>query len=102
VFEAGTKQTLISMTDGTSNTVMVVEAGEPCIWTKPDDLIYSAKKPVPKLGGLFDGEFHILMGDGSTYRGSSRTMDGEEFRKLITKSDGMVVNAETALGAEKK
>lgn len=102
VFEAGTKQTLLSMTDGTSNTIMVVEAGEPCIWSKPDDLPYDGKKPLPKLGGLFDGDFHVLMGDGSTFRGSSKTMDGDEFRKLLTKSDGMVADPEKALGIEKK
>ena len=102
VFEAGTKQTLLSMTDGTSNTIMVVEAGEPCIWSKPDDLPYGGKKPLPKLGGLFDGDFHVLMGDGSTFRGSSKTMHGDEFRKLLTKSDGMVADPEKALGIEKK
>ena len=102
VFEAGKKQTLVSMTDGTSNTIMVVEAGEPCIWTKPDDLPYDAKKPVPKLGGLFDGRFHVLMGDGSVYGADAGKMDGAEFRKLVTKSDGMVQDTEKALGIEKK
>jgi len=102
VFEAGTKQTLLSMTDGTSNTIMVVEAGEPCIWTKPDDLIYSAKKPVPKLGGLFDGHFHFLMGDGSVSGADTAKIDGEEFRKFVTKGDGMAQDTAKALGIEKK
>ena len=102
VFEAGTQHNRFAMKDGTSNTIMVVEAGEPCIWSKPDDLIYSAKKPVPKLGGLFDGDFHVLMGDGSTHCGIGKKMDGEEFRKLITKSDGMVQDTGKALGVGKK
>jgi hypothetical protein len=57
-----------SITDGTSNTGLVFEAGEPVIWTKPADLAYDEKKPLPKLGGLFDGEFHVALCDGSVRR----------------------------------
>src|SRR5262249_38673184 len=45
-----------SITDGTANTGLVFEAGEPTIWTKPEDLPFDEKKPLPKLGGLFDGD----------------------------------------------
>jgi prepilin-type processing-associated H-X9-DG protein len=51
--------------DGTSNTLMVVEAAESEIWTKPDELEYDPKKPLPKLGGHFADGFHILFADGS-------------------------------------
>jgi uncharacterized protein (TIGR03067 family) len=37
---------------------MIVEAGEPVPWTKPDDLAYDPKKPLPKLGRLSDEGFH--------------------------------------------
>ena len=37
-FEAGKQLTFpASFTDGLSNTILVVEAGEPCIWMKPGD-----------------------------------------------------------------
>ena len=102
VFETGKKLQLVRIPDGTSNTILVIEAGESCVWTKPDDLPYNAKKPIPKLGGMFEGDFHILMGDGAVYAGFGKTMDAEHFHLLITKSDGMVVDIGLALGHEKK
>jgi len=54
-----------SFTDGTSNTALIFEAGEPITWTKPDELVYDEKKALPKLGGLFDGEFNVALADGS-------------------------------------
>ncbi len=53
------------ITDGTSNTIMLVEAKKAVPWTKPDDVPFDAGKLVPKLGGLFDGIFNVAMCDGS-------------------------------------
>src|SRR5205807_1793185 len=36
--------------DGTSNTILIVEAGEAVAWTRPEDVPYSPKKDLPKLG----------------------------------------------------
>jgi hypothetical protein len=58
----------ISEQNGTSNTIAVVEAGEPVVWTKPENLAFNEKLPLPKLGGLFDGDFHALFCDGSVRR----------------------------------
>ncbi len=33
----------LTITDGTSNTIMIVEGGEPVIWTKPDDISFDGK-----------------------------------------------------------
>ncbi len=102
-FEPGAKLAIPrSFPDGTSNTVAVVEAGTACVWTKPDDLPYDAKKPLPKLGGLFDGDFHVLLVDGSVHVGHGKKMDADAFRKIVTRSDGMVCDADKALGHEKK
>ena len=102
-FEAGKKLAIPqSFPDGMSNTIAVVEAGEACMWSKPDDLPYDATKVLPKLGGLFEGDFHVLLMDGSVMKGHEKMMNTDEFRKLVTRSDGMVVNIEMALGHEKK
>jgi hypothetical protein len=36
--------------DGAANTLMLLQAAEPVVWTKPDDLEYDPQKPLPKLG----------------------------------------------------
>ena len=66
--EKGSSYTIPTIPDGTSNTGLVLEAGDPVIWTKPADLPFNAKGPLPKLGGLFDGDFHIVFCDGSVQR----------------------------------
>ena len=58
-----------SFPDGTSNTIAVIEAAEPVIWTKPDDVMLPGKE-LPKdlkkkFGGLFPGGFNVAMWDGS-------------------------------------
>jgi hypothetical protein len=43
------KLTFVDVTDGLSNTVMVVETVDPVLWAKPGDLLIDPKKPLPKL-----------------------------------------------------
>jgi hypothetical protein len=75
--------------DGTSNTLLVVEAGEAVPWTKPVDLPYAPDKPLPKLGGLFPElpAFYVTMGDGST-RAIPRKIRERTLRALITPAGG--------------
>jgi hypothetical protein len=91
MFEPNRQITLAAVTDGTSNTAWVVEAGEAVVWTKPDDLPFDPKKELPKLGGLFDGEFHMLTVDGAVHR-VRKDFDPAEFKKMVTRSDGEVVD----------
>jgi hypothetical protein len=46
--------------DGTANTFLVVEAGEPVPWTKPVDLVYDPTGPLPPLGGGSGKPVHFL------------------------------------------
>jgi hypothetical protein len=77
--------------DGTSNTGLVYEAGDPVIWSKPADLLFDEKKPVPKLGGIFDGECLVGMGDGSV-RHLRKDRDEQQMKYLIMPADGNVIN----------
>ena len=61
------------VTDGTSNTLGIVEAREAVPWTKPDDEIPfdgdakpdKAKPLLPLLGGHFPAGFNAMFLDGS-------------------------------------
>jgi hypothetical protein len=93
VFEPKQQIRFAGIADGMSNTVWVVEAGEPVIWTKPDDLPFDAKKDLPKLGGLFDGEFHYLMCDGSVHA-ARKDFDHLVFKRMVTRADGEVIDTD--------
>jgi hypothetical protein len=80
---------MVEILDGTSNTLMVVEAAEPTIWTRPDDLPFNPNGPLPKFGTFGDG-FHVLFGDGTVRFYSAKTPDNV-LRALITRNGGEVV-----------
>jgi hypothetical protein len=86
---------ITDIADGTSNTLMVVEAAEAVEWTKPDDLAFNDQfggppGPLPKVGGLFDGGFHGLMCDGSV-RFFSANLNEKTLRALVSVNGGEVV-----------
>jgi prepilin-type processing-associated H-X9-DG protein len=75
--------------DSTSNTILVVEAGEPVEWTKPDGLDGSPDMPLPPLGGIkwSRNRMHVLFVDGRV-RFLRRDLPETTFRALITHSGG--------------
>jgi hypothetical protein len=89
--EKGTNYKISSIPDGTSNTAMVVEAGSPVVWTQPTDLSFNKKAPLPGLGGMFDGDFHLLLGDGSVIH-CTKNFDADTMRLVIMPADGNVVD----------
>ena len=89
--EKGTDYKIRNIPDGTSNTALVVEAGDPVIWSKPADLTFGVKRPLPHLGGLFDGDFHLLLCDGSVMR-VKKDFDADEMKKVVMPADGNVID----------
>lgn len=55
---------LLEITDGASNTILVAEAADAVIWTKPEELPFTPGN-APKLGGVFSSGFTVGMADGS-------------------------------------
>jgi hypothetical protein len=51
--------------NGTSNTLLFVEAGEPVPWTKPQDIPFDPAGPLPPLRGLFKDGFRACTADGA-------------------------------------
>jgi hypothetical protein len=82
---------IATFTDGTSNTVLLVEGKDPVPWTEPDDLPYDARKKLPKLGGLFKEGFHVALADGSV-KMIGRKVDETTLRNLINPADGNVID----------
>jgi hypothetical protein len=62
--QGGLSLMAITNANGTSNTIVVVEAGDPVPWTKPDELQYDAQKPLPAFGGPDRRDFLALFVDG--------------------------------------
>jgi prepilin-type processing-associated H-X9-DG protein len=90
--KAGEGTKITEITDGTSNTVAVAEAGRAVVWSKPEDISYDPEKTVPQLGGVgFPGGANVGFCDGSV-RFLSSMLEPDVFRGLITKAGGEVVN----------
>ncbi len=74
------------VTDGTSNTLFVVEAGTPVPWTKPEDITYDPKTPLPTLGGVFPDRIYGGMVDGSVHA-LRKDFKENAMRAAITRND---------------
>jgi hypothetical protein len=97
----GTK--ILQITDGTSNTLMLVEAKRDIPWTKPEDIPYAAdlapagspsryatNAPLPKLGGHYPDVFLAAFCDGAV-RAISQEIDPTQLRYLMTRDGGEVI-----------
>ncbi len=94
---------IASITDGTSNTIAVVEAKEAVPWTKPesDDPIRRGPRSRTKLqtlrnalGGHFTGGFNALFCDGSV-RFIKDSINLMVLRALITRDGGEVISSDS-------
>ena len=90
---------LRDVTDGTSNTIGIVEAKKAVIWTKPDDEIPFDPAPekagniLQNVGGHFPGGFDALFLDGSV-KFIKETVNINVLRALISRNGGEVVSAD--------
>ncbi len=105
LFDPAKKQgvAIQEVTDGTSNTIGVVEAREAAPWTKPDSDIAvdtESLKPevmgavLPQLGGQFPNGFNALFLDGSV-RFIKDTINPVTLRALLTRDAGEVVSSDS-------
>ncbi len=85
----GTK--LQDITDGTSNTILIVEAVRDVPWTKPEDIPFTVQGELPTLGGVREGGFGYAMADGSVHIFPQK-QNVSVLRALIQKNDGQVIH----------
>jgi hypothetical protein len=87
--------------DGTSNTILLIEAGKGVPWTKPVDLTYEPGQPLPSLGGAFPGPqpfflwgsnyragMHVGFADGSVRFFELGEVGEDSLREMILRNDG--------------
>lgn len=86
------------VTNGTSMTVMIVEASDKSavIWTKPDDFVPDTKDPKKGILGLWKGGFYAGFTDGAV-QFLKETIDDETLRALFTRNGAEPLNR-TSLG----
>ncbi len=94
-FEPGQKLTLVGFTDGTSNTIGVIEAGPPVEWTKPADIAYDPKKDFPKLDGPFRNVVMAGLMDGSAIP-LKPDLKADVFHNFVQRADGNVIDRDNA------
>ncbi|HEY2157354.1 MAG TPA: DUF1559 domain-containing protein [Isosphaeraceae bacterium] len=84
------------ITDGTSNTIALVEARRDIPWTKPEDIPVSTQLDgpgVPPLGGFSEGGFNAAFADGSV-RFLSDKIDPTVLKVLFSRDGGEVISAD--------
>ncbi len=85
--------TLKEITDGTSNTILIVDAGpdHAVVWTKPEDWEVGADSEMSALIGSHPEGATTLFADGSAHF-LPKAVDAEIFRGLLTRDGGEVIS----------
>lgn len=74
--------------DGTSNTLLAVEAKRDIPWTKPEDILYDPNGPIPKFGGHTPGKFVAVLVAGNVIQLPDQGIEEKLWRAVITHVGG--------------
>jgi hypothetical protein len=91
---AGDESLISRITDGTSNTILVVEANREIPWTKPEDIPFNPNAPLPDLGGFTPDGFDAGFADGSV-RYIKKSINPVTLKALITRDGGEVISTDS-------
>ncbi len=90
LFEKDAGPKMREITDGTVNTILVVEADKPVVWTQPADFIPNTQNPSTGLGKTRKTGFQAALADGSV-RFFDNTLDPMTLKALFTRNGGEAV-----------
>ena len=93
MFDTRVSVRFIEVTDGTSNTILYAEGGEKVTWTRFQEYKFDPNGPLPTLGRPDQGDFMVVMGDGSVRR-IKKTVSPSTLKALITRNGGEVVTGD--------
>jgi hypothetical protein len=79
-----------AITDGCKFTILVAEAAEPVPWTKPADLSYSAKGPLPSLGNPARSTFTVVTAESVPHNVPAQVSE-QSLRAAITANANDIV-----------
>jgi hypothetical protein len=85
----GSRTTLPSITDGASNTILVVGGGKPVTWTKPDDIEFTGTADPSVLALPDQRGCNVLLCDGSV-RWIDQGISPRTLKAAITRNGGEV------------
>jgi prepilin-type processing-associated H-X9-DG protein len=92
MFENPAGETLMTVTDGMANTILVVESKKEGPWTNPDWLPFATNQPVDPPTSYHPGGANVSMADGSV-RFLKTGLPELILRALITRNGGEIVPA---------
>jgi hypothetical protein len=95
LFERDRKVNIQSVTDGTSNTLMIAEAEAGVPWTKPEDLTFTGRSLLPQLGGQFKEGFVGVTADGFP-RLFKKSLNPTLLVEMTTRGGGEVIDLSSA------
>jgi prepilin-type processing-associated H-X9-DG protein len=82
---------IVEITDGSSMTILVAEGKNAVPWTKPEDLPFDPKGPLPELGGASPRGFNVAFADGSV-RFFDQNIPEATLKAMITRNGGEMFN----------
>ena len=82
---------LRDITDGSSNTIFLVEAKKNIPWTKPEDISVPSAASLPSFGGFTSDGYHVVLCDGFA-RFIQSTIDATTLQNAVNRRDGNPVN----------
>jgi Protein of unknown function (DUF1559) len=93
IFAGPQGMSFVKITDGTSNTILIVEANDAhaVTWTQPDDYKPEKQDPAAPLRRKDTNGFHVVLADASV-RMIPNVVDGELLWALLTAAGGETID----------